>query len=134
MSHTRATVLSIIALVAGVALLIYVLRNVAPYAAAGQLDPVALLLLLTGVFLLVGGAGVLAALALHRRWPALAGANPRKRRKPLTAEPALRQGILVGLVAVTLLALAIVRVLDVAVLIVTLLVAGLVEAYVQSRQ
>ena len=72
MSHTRATVLSIIALVAGVALLIYVLRNVAPYAAAGQLDPVALLLLLTGVFLLVGGAGVLAALALHRRWPALA--------------------------------------------------------------
>jgi hypothetical protein len=133
MSHARATALAVIGLVAGAALLIYVLRNVAPYA-AGQLNPAALLLFLTGVFLLVGGASVLAASALHRRWPALAGVSPRQRRKPLTAEPALRQGILAGLVAVTLLALAIMRVLDVAVLIVTLLVAGLVEAYAQSRQ
>ncbi len=134
MSHTRATVLAVIGLLAGAALLIYVLRSVTPYDANNQLSPTALLLFLTGVFLAAGGAGALAASALHRRWPALAGVKTRQRRKPLTADAALRQGVIFGLVVATLVALAIAQVLDVAVLIVTLLVAGLVEAYVQSRQ
>jgi hypothetical protein len=51
----------------------------------------------------------------------------------LPVEPALRQGILVGLVAVVWAALAMARMLDIAVLLVTLLLAGLAEAYVQSR-
>lgn len=134
MSYTRARVLSILGLLSGGALLVYVLRNLSPYSEGERLNPVALLLFVAGVFLIVSSGGVLAALALHRRWPALAGRKTRQRRQPLTAGPALRQGILTGLTAVTLIALAMVQVLDVAVLIVTLLVAGLIEAYVQSRQ
>ena len=134
MSYTRARVLSILGLLAGGALLVYVLRNLSPYNEGDRLNPAALLVFLLGVFLVIGSSGALAALALHRRWPALAGRKPRHRRQPLSAGPALRQGILIGLTAVTLVALAMIQVLDVAVLIVTLLVAGLIEAYVQSRQ
>ncbi len=134
MSYTRARVLSILGLLAGGALLVYVLRNLSPYNEGDTLNPAALLAFLLGVFLVIGSSGALAALALHRRWPALAGHKPRQRRQPLSAAPALRQGILIGLTAVTLIALAVMQVLDVAVLIVTLLVAGLIEAYVQSRQ
>ncbi len=134
MSHTRATVLSILGLLAGGALLIYLAWNISPYGDGDQLNPIALLMLLTGVFLLVGGAGGWIALALHRRWPALAGTKSRARRQAPSAEPALRQGMLAGLVVVMLVALAILRVLDVAVVIVTLLLAGLGEAYVQSRK
>lgn len=134
MSYTRARVLSILGLLAGGVLLVYVLRNLSPYTEGDALNPAALLAFLLGIFLLIGSSGALAALALHRRWPALAGHKPRQRRQPLAAGPALRQGILIGLTAVTLVALAMIQVLDVAVLIVTLLVAGLIEAYVQSRQ
>lgn len=134
MSHIRATVFSILGLLAGGALLLYLMWNVSPYSDGDQLSPIALLLFLAGVFLLVGGAGGWIALTLHRRWPALAGPKKRSRRQAPSAEPALRQGMLAGLVVVVLVALAILRVLDVAVLIVTLLLAGLVEAYVQSRK
>lgn len=134
MSYTRARVLSILGLLTGGAGLVYVLVNQSPYSESGQLNPVAVLAVLTGVFLTSSGASALLALSLHRRWPALAGRQSHRRRQAPTAEPALRQGILAGLAAVTLLALAILRVLDVAVLIVTLLVAGLIEAFVQSRQ
>lgn len=134
MSYTHARVLSILGLLTGGALLVYTLRNLSPYSEGDRLNPAALLLFLTGVFLVISSVGALAALGLHRRWPALAGRKTRQRRQPFHAGPALRQGILVGLTAVMLLALAIMQVLDVAVLIVTLLVAGLIEAYVQSRQ
>jgi len=131
MSYTRATVLAFFSLLAGGALLVFLLRNVSPYRSDDELNPLALLTFMLSVFLMTGGGGVLTALALHRRWPALAGIKTR--RRPLTAEAALRQGVLLGLTAVTLLAMAMLQVLDVAVLIVTLLVAGLIEAYVQSR-
>lgn len=134
MSYTRARVLSILGLLTGGALLGYVLIVLPPYREGDQLDPVALLGLLSAVFLSFSSVGTLLALSLHQRWPALAGRKSRQHRRTPSAEPALRQGVLAGLTMVTLLALAILRVLDVAVFIVTLLVAGLIEAFVQSRQ
>lgn len=134
MSQTRATVLAIVGVLAGSALLVYVLRNVSPYQADEQLSLTALLSFFAGIFLLAGGAGSLIALTLHRRWPALAGGKRRPRNQSPPAEAALRQGILAGIVTMTLVGLSILRVLDVAVLIVTLLLAGLVEAYVQNRK
>lgn len=135
MSQPRATALAVVSLISGSGLLIYLLRTTPPYTAEHQLNPVALLAFLVGVFLAVSGAAALVALALHRRWPALAYSRARPRKAAsLNADPALRQGILVGIVVVTLIALNTLRVLDVAVLIVTLLVAGLIEAFVQSRK
>lgn len=134
MSYTRARVFSILALLAGGASLVYVLGNLSPYSESNALNPMALLALLASVFLTSSSVSALLALSLHRRWPALAGRTARQRRQAPTAEPALRQGILAGVATITLLAFAILRMLDVAVLIVTLLVAGLIEAFVQSRQ
>lgn len=134
MSYTRARILSILGLLTGGALLVYVVSTLSPQREGGQLDPVALLGLFSGVFLTFSSVGALLALSLHRRWPALAGRKSRQQRQAFSADPALHQGVLVGLTTATLLALAILRVLDVAVFIVTLLVAGLIEAFVQSRQ
>ena len=135
MSRRRAGSTALIAALVGSALLIYVLREVTPYNADGQLRAMALLLFFTAAFLTMAGVGTLAALLLHRRWPALAGgANVRARRKDVPTEAALRQGILFGLVVAVIIALSMLRVLDLAVLIVTLVVAGLIEAYAQSRQ
>lgn len=133
MSRSRAIAASIAAGLVGGALFFYILRSISPYNADQQLNGVALLGLLTGVFLLVGSVSALIALALHRRWPALAGVKARQRRQLPRAEAALRQGVIAGIVAVVLIALSILRVLDVTVLIVTLLLAGLVETYAQSR-
>lgn len=131
MSNVRTRLFSILALLMGGALLIYVVALLPPRRESGQLDPVALSAFLLSVFVTCSSAGVLIALALHRRWPNLAG---RKRRRGTTTAPALRQGVLAGLTTVALLGLAMLQVLDVAVLIVTLLLAGLVEAFWQSRQ
>lgn len=136
MSPTRVLTLAILGLLAGGALLLYVLGNVPPTTDGQALDPTALLLGFGGLFLLTAGAGVLAALLLHRRWPALAGKqrSRRSRTKTPPVEPAIRQGILFGLAIVTLAALAVVDVLDIAFFIVTFLVAGLIEAYAQTRK
>jgi len=112
---------------------VYLVMNVSPYAAEGRLNPAALLLFMLALFLLVGGLGGLLALRLHERWPGLAGVKTRWPQQPLPVEPALRQGILIGLTVVVWTALAMARMLDIAVLLVTLLIAGLAEAYVQSR-
>lgn len=111
----------------------YLVMNISPYSAEGRLNAVALLAFMLALFLLAGGLGGLIALHLHERWPTLAGIRVRRPQQPLPVEPALRQGILVGLLAVVWAALAIARMLDIAVLLVTLLIAGLAEAYAQSR-
>lgn len=134
MSHTRATLLAVVGALAGGALLSYLLVTTRPYAADEELNLWAVLAFLTGIFLLLTGVGGLLALALHRRWPALAGARTRQRRRMPTGEAALRQGALLGVVAVVLAVLAMLQVLDVAVFMVTLLMAGLIEAFVQSRR
>lgn len=136
MTPTRVFTLAILSLLAGGALLFYVVGNVPPTTDGRALDPTALLLGFGGLFLLTAGAGVLVALLLHRRWPALAGKQKarRGRAKAPPVEPAVRQGILFGLAIVTLAALAVVDVLDIAFFIVTFLVAGLIEAYAQTRK
>lgn len=135
MSRTRVTLLSAVALIPGAALLIYVLLFVPPYTEDGQLSATALLLLFGALFLVTGATGTFVALALHRRWPSLAG-HPVRRRSASNpaADAALRQGILVGLTVSAIVALSILRVLDIAFLIVTILLATLVEAYAQTRR
>ena len=66
--------------------------------------------------------------------PSLVHPDPKVFPFPRPVEPAVRQGILFGLAVVTLVALAMVDVLDVAFFIVTFLVAGLIEAYAQTRK
>lgn len=133
MTRRQVTAWGILGLVVGGGGLSAVVLFVPPYAAGQRLSPTALLLFFAALFLFVASAGSLLALALHRRWPALAGGARRGNRKPI-ADPALRQGILAALVVVTLTALAAVRALDVAFVIVVVLLAGLVEAYAQARQ
>ena len=119
MSRRRVGSIGLIAALVGAVLLVYVLRTVPPYNADARLSAMALLFFFTAVFLTMTGVGTLAALLLHRRWPALAGrVNPRSRRKDSPSEAAVRQGILFGLVAAVIIALSMLRVLDVAVLIV----------------
>jgi len=136
MSHTRVFMLATLSLLAGGALLFYLVGNVPPTTDGQMLNPVALLLGLAGIFLVTAGAGVLAALVLHRRWPTLAGrpGTRRGRSKMPPTAPAIRQGILCALAVVTLVALFISRKLDIAFMIVTFLIAGLIEAYAQTRK
>jgi hypothetical protein len=134
MSRGPFTFLLVLCVLVGAGALAYVIAVVPPYERTGSLNAGALLAFFAALFLLSAALGALAAQALHRRWPSLAGR--RQRLRPATApgiEPALRQGILFGLVVATLTALSILRLLDVTFAIVTVLLAGLVEAYAQSR-
>lgn len=120
---------------AGAAGLSYVIGAVPPYDDAGELSTTALLLFFAGIFIVVAATGSLAALALHRRWPSLAGQRQKLRPgKTPPADAALRQGILLGLVAATLTALSILRVLDITFALVAVLLATLVEAFAQTRR
>ena len=113
----------------------YVILLVPPYEAAGGLSPAALLLFFGSLFVLTAAAGALLALALHRRWPALAGQRQKLRWGATPpVEAALRQGILLGVVVATLTGLAILRVLDITFALVTVLLASLIEAFAQTRQ
>jgi hypothetical protein len=135
MSRRRTGAFALVVALTGATLLVYVLRAAPPYDVEERLSPIALLLFFSAVFLSIAGVGTLAALLLHRRWPALAGSvSTRSRRKGAPLGAAIRQGILFGLTTVVIIALSMLRVLDAAVLIVTLVVAGLIEAYAQSRQ
>lgn len=112
----------------------YALIGMSPYDEAGNLSISALLLFFGNLFALTASLGSLLALALHKRWPALAG--QRQKQRWVAAPPveaALRQGILLGLVVATLTGLAILRVLDVTFALVTILLAGLIEAFAQTR-
>lgn len=112
----------------------YALLVVSPYEEAGNLSVSALLLFFAGLFGLTAAIGSLLALALHRRWPALAGQRQKRRwgaNPPV--EAALRQGILLGLMVATLTGLAILRVLDITFALVTILLASLIEAFAQTR-
>jgi hypothetical protein len=134
MSRRPFTFLLVLCVLMGALALAYVIAVVPPYDTEGSLSAAALLAFFGALFLLSAGLGALVAQALHRRWPALAGR--RQRLRPATMpgiEPALRQGILFGLVVATLAALSILRLLDVTFALVTVLLAGLVEAYAQSR-
>jgi pilus assembly protein TadC len=134
MLRKPVTILTYIGALVGAAGLAYVVLAVPPYEMGGDLSVVALLLFFASLFLLAASLGTLAALAAHRRWPSLAGRRQRLRRdSPPAVESALRQGILFGIVVATLMALSILRVLDITFALVTFLLAGLVEAYAQTR-
>ena len=134
MTQARRQVMSVatLAAVAGTALLIYLLWGVPPTLPSGQTNNAALLLFLLGMLALVFGLGSLVALALHRRWPNLAGVrDPRRRADPWVAA---RQGVLLALAVGIMLLLILLRMLDVAFALVTLVVAGLIEGFFQNRR
>ena len=117
---------------AGTALLIYLLWAVPPTLPNGEINNAALVLFLLGMLALVFGLGSLVALALHRRWPHLAGVRDSRRK----ADPwvAARQGVLLSLAVGVILLLTLVRMLDAAFALVTLVLAGLIEGFFQNRR
>jgi hypothetical protein len=121
-----------LAALGGGALLAYLAWAVPPRSADGAANVAALAAAFVALLALAGGLGTVAALALHRRWPALAGAERGARR---TARPstALRQGVLAGVAVAALAALSALEMLDPAFAIATLLLLGLIEAFCQSQ-
>jgi hypothetical protein len=124
---------SLVATLAGGAFLTYLLLGVSPFLPEGQPNYAAVLLFFAAVMALAAGLGTLAALALHRRWPSLAGAgrDPRDEAAPSVA---LRQGLFLAVAAGVTLLLAFLRVLDAAFVLVTVVLLGLLEAFLQNRQ
>lgn len=116
----------------GAALLVFILWSVPPTYPSGESNPAALLLFLLGLLLLVFGFGGLVALALHGRWPNLAGI--RDRRKRPDPGVALRQGGLLAAAVGVMGVLTYMGMLDIAFALVTLVIAGLVEAFLQNRK
>jgi hypothetical protein len=116
----------------GAALLGFLLWSVPPTLPTGHPNQAALLLFLFGLLSLVFGFSGLVALALHGRWPGLAGV--RDRRKRVDPGIALRQGALLALAVGIMAVLAYYQMLDIAIAAVTLVIAGLVEAFLQNRR
>ena len=90
MSHKRALTWSLSGTLAGLLLLIFLLYKVPPTSADGRTDFVIVGAFIVASMIMFSGIAAFVFLALHRRWPAMAGA---KRGKP---EPfvAIRQGLL----------------------------------------
>lgn len=130
MTRTQAVALGSGSALFGGGLLAYLVLRIPPRSPDGEANVAVLLLALLCLLLLAGGIGTLAALALHNRWPALAGARPRMRPSPTVA---VRQGALTALGAGAIVLLAYARMLDAAYLAVTVLILILFEAFVQSR-
>lgn len=124
-----------LAALGGGALLAYLAWAVPPRDAGGAANVVALSAAFIALAALVGGLGTVVALALHRRWPALAGAERGNRRAVNAPRPsaALRQGVLAGVAVATLAGLSAAQMLDPAFAIATLLLLGLIEAFWQSQ-
>jgi hypothetical protein len=116
----------------GALLLGYLLWAVPPLLPTGEINRAALILFLGGLLALIYGVGCLVALALHRRWPPLAGVRDARRR----ADPwvAARQGLLLAVAVAVMLLLALWGMLDIAFALVTLVLAGLIEGFFQNRR
>ena len=116
----------------GALVLSYILWKVPPYMPTGELNRAALILFLGGLLALIFGLGCLAALALHRRWPGLAGVrDPRRRADPWVA---VRQGLLLMTAVGVIVVLALRGRSDVAFGLVTVVLAGLIEGFFQNRR
>lgn len=129
MTRTWVVFWSLLCLLAGGALVVYLLVAVSPRTADNQLSLPAVLAFFAGLLALCFGIGSLLALALHRRWPALAGAHD-ERANPTVA---LRQGILLSVSVLLLIFLGFLRLFDAAFILVALVLVGLLEAFFQSR-
>ncbi len=131
MTRTQAVGFSGVGALVGGGLLAFLVSSVPPEMADGEPNAAALLMALLSAMLLMGGLGLILALALHRRWPRLAGASgPGIRAEPAVA---LRQGTLLALGAGFILTLYYREMLDAAFFVVTILMLILFEAFVQSR-
>ncbi len=133
MTRTQAAAWASIAAITGAAALYYVLSTVSPYGVDGSLNLPAVVGLFGALFLFATGLFTVAALALHERWPALAGVNSRHPGALPAPEAALRQGVLMAFAATTLLALSALSLLDPAFVLVALLLTVLVEGLWQVR-
>ena len=132
-TRRQVVVWSSVAMLAGGALTAYLLLSVSPALPEGQPNYPAILLFFAAVMAFVAGLGALVALALHRRWPALAGAG-REPRDQAAPSVALRQGLFLAVAAGVTLLLAFLQVLDIAFVLVTVVLLGLLEAFLQNRQ
>ena len=120
------------AAVTGTALLAFLLSSVPPTYPTGEPNLAALVLFLLGLLLLVFGFSGLVALALHGRWPGLAGIHDRRKRPDPSV--ALRQGGLLAAAVGVMGVLTYMGMLDIAFALVTLVIAGLIEAFLQNRR
>lgn len=130
MTRTQALALALLLALAGGALLTYLLFYLPPRHADGSLDRPVFALFLVALLLTATGIGALGALALHQRYPALAGAG---RYKKPAAAVALRQGFIVGCALVVYALLAYFVLIDAIFLLAVPLLGGLLEAYFQHR-
>ena len=130
---TRAQVvgLSVGGALVGGGLLVYLVTTVPPRMSDGVPNAAALVLALVSGMVLVWGLGTMLALALHRRWPGLAGRSGQL----YMAQPevAMRQGALLAVGLGFIAVLAYLQMLDAPFFIVTILMLILFEAFVQSR-
>ena len=114
----------------GLMMLIFLLYKVSPVDTDGQMDLVVIAAFIVASMILISGLAAFVLLLLHRRWPALAGA----RRGDPDPFVAIRQGLLAGATGGVLIVLGLTQKLDIAFILVAILVAGLIEAFLQSRQ
>lgn len=128
---TRSQIFSraAIAIVLSMLVLTYLLWRVSPYQLDTGLNIANIGLFLAGLFVFTAGVGILIALILHQRWPALAGYADEE-LLPLVA---VRQGILLGVSIIVIALLALMQLLDIVFIAFVLLVAGLFEAFLQTR-
>lgn len=132
MTRAQAAGLSGAGILVGGGLLVFLVTTVSPWLSEREPNAAALLMALLSTMLLVGGAGAMLALALHRRWPGLAG-SPRDGSVAPEPGVALRQGALLAVGAGFVLILAYRDILDAAFFVVTILLLVLFEAFLQSR-
>jgi hypothetical protein len=130
MSQKRALTWSLSEMLAGLLLLAFLLYKVPPVTADGQTDLVVVGAFIVASMIMVSGVAAVVFLVFHRRWPAMAGAH-RGDPEPFVA---IRQGMLTGATVGMFAMLALARMLDIAFVIGIILIAGLAEAYLQSRQ
>lgn len=133
MNRSQATLWATLVALIGGGLLYYLVNNVSPRLPDASLNLSGVIGFFLGVLLLVAGMSTALALALHERFPALAGVDQRQPGALPAPEAAVRQGILAAFTAAVLLLLALLRLLDPAFVIVALLLTGLVEAFWQNR-
>ncbi len=133
MTRAQAAAWATLAAIAGAAALYYIFSTVSPYAAQGALNLPAIVGLFGALLLFGSGLFTVGALALHERWPALAGVNSRHPGAMPAPEAALRQGILLALSVTALLALSALSLLDPAFVLVAMLLTVLIEGLWQVR-
>ncbi len=133
MTRAQAAAWATVAALAGVATFAYLLSSIPPRLPAGSVNVPAVLGFFAALLLLVTGLGAVVALALHERWPQLAGVDRRYPGMGAAPEAALRQGFLAAVAAAALAGLSMAGLFDAAFVIAALVLVGLVEAFWQTR-